>query len=162
MIYAALFTDPTVPALGFGVVLLAALILAGALTWAMRRKRDCPSCGLPLVSLGRHGTDLVSKSIDGDPLTYEVLVCPRCTNALINVHGARSRYADCPDCHQRTLETPCIRLPDTPESRRRVEVHEHCPLCGHMAVREVADPPFSPSKRGQVLQFPGNRRRRSG
>lgn len=152
-----MLTDPTV--LGLVGVLLAAVALTVGVVWSTRKKRDCPSCGLPLVSLGRQGTELVSTSVDGDPLTYEVLVCPRCTNAVTNVHGARSRYAYCPECRQRTLETPCIRLPDSSDARRRVEVHEACHLCGHLAMREVADPPVGPQKRGQVIQFPAGRRK---
>lgn len=136
-----------------GLVAILAIGLAGAagLIWLLNRQRRCPSCGVPLAVISPNDAD--------GPLGYEVLACPRCTNALTLVHGSRARYAYCPECHQRTLETPCIRLPDTPEGQRRVEVHEHCHLCGHMAVREVSDPPVEPAKRGQILPF---RRRTKG
>lgn len=146
--------------LWFGAALCTVSLVAGGVMWALRRQRNCPSCRVALVPLGK-GPENVSHSVDGELLTYEVLVCPRCTNALTNVHGARSRYAFCPECRQRTLETPCIRLPDTADGRRRVEVHENCHLCDHGAVREVADPSNTPARRGQVLQFPQHRRRRT-
>lgn len=142
-----------------GIAVLAAAI-AVWLHLQRRHRRDCPSCGRTLVSLGRDGPDLTSRSIDGDPLTYEVLVCPTCTNALTHVHGARSRYAYCPECRHRTLETPCIRLPDSVDGRRRVEVHEQCTLCGHHDLREVGDPPKIPERRGQVIPFPVDRLRK--
>lgn len=141
---------------GFLLAFVAALLLGTLLTlgtlWLQRRQRRCPSCRVPLVGLAREAS--------GEALTYEVLVCPSCTNALTLVHGTRARYAWCPECRQRTLETPCIRLPDADDGRRRVEVHENCHLCGHMAVREVGDPPTAPAKRGQVIPFP--RRKRVG
>jgi hypothetical protein len=143
------------------VILAVAALLGLAITLAIvlvtRRQRRCPSCGVHLVNIAHPG----SRAADGTTITYEVLVCPSCTNALTLIAGSRQRYAWCPECRQRTLETPCIRLPDTAEGRRRVEVHEHCHLCGHMAVREIGDPALAPAKRGQVLQFPGPRRNKS-
>lgn len=122
-------------------------LAAGALSWQGRR-RKCPSCGLVLVP--------IADPTPGDP--YQVLVCQRCTNAVTHVPGTRARFATCPECHNAALETPCIRLPDTPEGRRRVHVHEHCHLCGYSHVREIGDDRGRPHKRGVVVPFPGNRR----
>lgn len=136
-------------AIGTCALLLAGLIVAGW-AWSVRQKRKCPSCHIPLVP--------VTTSADGGPpLTYEVLACPTCTNAITLVHGNRARYAWCPECRQRTLETPCIRLPDA-GGKPRVDVHEHCHLCGHAAIREVGEPGDKPLRRGIVLAFPGGRR----
>ncbi len=147
---------------GTGAVLAAAALLGLAIpiliVIVMRRQRRCPSCGVNLVTVAQPG----STAADGAQVTYEVLACPSCTNALTLIAGSRQRYAWCPECRQRTLETPCIRLPDTAEGRRRVEVHEHCHLCGHLAVRELGDAgEAAPSKRGQILHFPGPRKRKT-
>jgi uncharacterized protein YbaR (Trm112 family) len=125
------------------------LLIAALVLWVLRRQRRCPSCRVPLAVVA----DAETTTADGLPLGYEVLACPLCTNALTLVHGTRTRYAYCPECRQRTLETPCIRLPDSDDGAHRVEIHEHCHLCGYMAVREASDPPRAPEKRGQVLPF---------
>ena len=130
------------------------LAISGGAFWILRRQRRCPSCRVTLATVA----DADSTTADGLPLGYEVLACPLCTNALTLVQGARTRYSYCPECRQRTLETPCLRLPDSEEGGRRVEIHEQCHLCGYMAVREVCDPPRTPEKRGQILIF---RRRNS-
>ncbi len=134
-----------------GVVIATAigLVIVAFAVFRLRQQRRCPSCRVDLVSLNP-----MTEGKGPGPLGYEVLVCPRCTNALTLVAGSRSRYAFCPECRQRTLETPCIRIPDGPEGQPRVEVHENCQLCGHQAVREVGDVPPTNDKRGQVLQFP--------
>jgi hypothetical protein len=148
---------------GIGAATLCVLACAAVL-WLLHRRRRCVSCGVGLVAVDIRSDGALRAS-------YEVMACPHCTNALTLVHGTRARYATCPDCRQRTLETPCIRLPDAPstnpppETRRRVEVHEHCHLCGHAAVIEVSDQPFEPQSqaahhpRGQVIPFPTGRRR---
>jgi len=139
--------------LGVAIAATLAGILAFVAVWNLRRQRKCPSCRVELVSLNPQKTG------DGaGPLGYEVLVCPRCTNALTLVAGSRSRYAFCPECRQRTLETPCIRIPDGQDGQPRVEVHENCQLCGHQAVREVGDTGPQKEKKGQVLQFPGKKK----
>lgn len=137
----------TVTVLSATAVLAVLALVAVALAVAiLRRRRSCPSCGVELVAL--------RVARDAGPASYEVLACPRCSNAITLVHGVRHRFAHCPDCHQRTLETPCIRLPDGPDGQRRVEVHESCHLCAHQAVRELSDGPWeSPTKRGLVLPF---------
>ena len=122
-------------------------VIAVALAIAiLRRRRSCPSCGVELTPL--------RVARDGAIAAYEVMCCPRCSNAVTLVHGVRHRFAHCPDCHQRTLETPCIRLPDSADGHRRVEVHESCHLCAHHAIRELSDGPWeTPMKRGLVLPF---------
>lgn len=139
-------TTGAVAAVTAAIGLLAAVGVAIAIA-ILRRRRSCPSCGVELVPtpIARDG---------GAADTYEVLCCPRCSNAVTLVHGVRHRFAHCPDCHQRTLETPCIRLPDGPDGQRRVEVHETCHLCAHHAVREWSDKPWEiAAKRGLVLPF---------
>jgi hypothetical protein len=126
-------------ALGFGAAAIAQ-------RWN-RRVRRCPACLVALQPL--------RETRDAQPLYgYDVYACTRCTNAFTAMIGHRHRFAHCPDCHQRTLETPCIRVADGSEGQRRVEVHESCHLCGHHATREVSDLPYlSPPKRGQIVPF---------
>jgi hypothetical protein len=151
---------------GLIAAILALLVACVAIVvaWHERSRKRCPSCGVELVAVGDGTSD------DGVRLTYDVLACPHCRNVLTMVEGKRSRYATCPECKERTLETACIRLPDAagaqpvgdgPDSQpqRRVEVHEHCHLCDHGAVREISDAPHGPSKRGQVIPFPMERRK---
>jgi hypothetical protein len=132
-------------ALAVGMALGVAVALIGFMLF--RPKRRCPACHLGLVVL--------RETRDGLPLYgYEVYACPRCTNAFTAVVGNRQRFGFCPECHQRTLETPCMRLAEGPEGQRRVEVHEGCHLCGHHASREVSDLPYlAPPKRGQIVPF---------
>lgn len=129
-------------AIGFVVAVVGMLVL--------RRHRRCPSCDVPMEPL--------EADPDEQPrATYEILTCPRCTNASTLVHGARARFAYCPQCRQRALDAPCIRLDDEEEGRRRVEVHEHCNLCGYRFVRVVEDPPGPGRHRGRVIPFPADR-----
>lgn len=123
----------------------------------------CPTCEIPLVRLTQGPS-----TEPGDVRSYDVLACPTCTNTLTLVHGTRSRFAYCPACQQRTLETPCIRLapePDDPlpPGTLCIEVRERCHLCEHAEdtlicietdlTIEEEDPP----RQGQVIPFPGAR-----
>ncbi|MFK7930957.1 MAG: hypothetical protein AB8H79_22420 [Myxococcota bacterium] len=121
-------------------------IVAGAL-WTLRNQRNCPSCKTPMTVLGAPAPIEESR-----PPSYEVLVCPTCTNAATLVHGHKSRFAYCPSCLNRALGTPCIRQADG-----SVRVEEHCHVCGFRAERvvESAAEVDEPAPRlGVVIPFP--------
>ncbi len=126
-----------------------ALIGLAIATRVLRGNRFCPSCDVPMDALPMGST------ADQPHGTYEVLVCRECRNAATLAHGQRFRYAWCPACLQRSLETPCIRLPDD-DGKTVVEVHEECQLCGFTSTRrfEGTAPP-----RGLVLPFPAMRKK---
>ena len=83
---------------------------------------------------------------------YEILVCPHCTNAATRVHGRISRFAICPRCNQRTLETPVRRLPPTRLAPVAVEVSEHCHVCAFEEEYRIPDHK-RPQRQGKVLPF---------
>lgn len=141
------------------VVTALVLLTAGTLYFGFSRRigkvtRQCPACRVEMEPLIE----------GGDPArlvrAYEVLVCPHCTNAATAVMGEPGAFAWCPGCRERSLQTPCIRLPRGPGGPA-VEVHEHCELCGyHETVKIVQGGAHAP--RGLVIPFPTERRRKSG
>lgn len=126
------------------LISLLALGVVAISLWVLRRNRQCPSCRAPLVPLATT-----------EPLhAYEVLCCRKCNTAVTLSVGQRSRFAWCPQCRQRALEAPCLRLP-APEGQVRVEVREQCHLCGHQASRILESAaPVRSTPRGQVIPFP--------
>lgn len=154
--------------LGFVILGAAAVALVGFLAVQLRQPGSpsgeltflCPTCRIPMSP--------VTSGPSTDPehvRSYDVLACPSCTNAVTMVHGTRSQWAYCPECQQRTLETPCIRLPSDAtgaEQGARVEVREHCHLCSYDATHVVnGAPPTPPEARGQVIHFPRERTRKT-
>ena len=115
--------------------------------WFLRRNRACSSCGTELEVLA---------APDGLH-TYEVLVCPSCPTAEVLSHGSRNRFAYCPRCGRKALQTVAERLPDPP-GQRLVHVKENCQVCGYGDIRFVSsdvqnDGPEQPPKKGDVLPF---------
>lgn len=115
----------------------------------------CPTCRIPMIPLTS------GPSTDPEHVrSYDVLACPSCTNAVTMVHGTRSQCAYCPACHQRTLETPCIRRSSPASDAPEVEVREHCHICGYEAIVVIrGEAPPEPTARGQVIRFPPERTR---
>ena len=123
-------------------IVVVGLAMAGAV-WVLRRHRRCPSCNAALVPV---------ESGERPDRTWQALACPRCTTAVTLAHGTRGRFAWCPACRQRSMEVPCLRLPDE-DGHPVVEVHERCTLCGY--AREVVVGRHSgAAPRGLVLPFP--------
>ncbi len=132
-----------------GLAIVAFLVLGlvrGAL-WVLRRNRECSTCRAPLVPVTRTESQH----------TYEVLHCPKCSTAVTLALGQRARFAWCPQCRQRALEAPAIRLP-APTGQIRVEVREQCHLCGYRLNRIVEGQTGeeAPRPKGQILTFPGS------
>ncbi|MCB9678878.1 MAG: hypothetical protein H6737_27500 [Alphaproteobacteria bacterium] len=140
-----------------GVILFAACTMLVALllytrTSPFQRTPLCPNCQIPYLKL-------VDPPDSPERRSYEVLACPQCTNTTTRVHGSPSRFAYCPSCNQRTLETPARRLPPTLEAPLSVEIDERCHVCGHEHV-VILPPPFHTPvvMRGRVIPFPGAKR----
>lgn len=106
----------------------------------------CPSCQVDYLAL----------PTGDEPLPYDVLVCPECSNTNVVVHGATARFCQCPACRQRTLEVRAQRLPPRPEAPISVGITEHCHLCGHVDELDLPDPGVKVG-RGQVIPFPTRR-----
>jgi hypothetical protein len=134
-----------------GLALCLALAYRGRWTDQLRLGPHCPDCETPLDSLGGPRPER----------SYEVLVCRSCSHCATAVHGTESACAYCPNCTQRALETPLVRLPAGPEGPR-VRVAETCHLCGHQDQIELpassGERQSSPSP-GKVLPFPGRSQR---
>lgn len=130
--------------LGAAGLLLAAVIASGSAKAWITPGTDCPNCRTPMAALP-----------DEAPLgvrSYRVHACRTCTNVVTQVHGARSRWAWCPACRQRALETPVHRLPNAPDGSPQAEVHELCHICGHELM--VRLPELTPvAQGGKVLHF---------
>jgi hypothetical protein len=139
-----------------GVIAVSTVILlGGAMLWSRTFPWSgppvCPNCRVPYQVL----TDPPG---DGARRTYEVLACLHCANTSTRVHGSPSRFAYCPACTQRTLETPVKRLPPSLENPLQVEVDERCHVCGYEDVRVVPPPWSSQRGRGKVIPFPARPR----
>jgi hypothetical protein len=130
------------------------------------RPARCPNCEVPYIELAPPADD------SGSQRTYAVLACPQCTNTSTRVHGTPSRFAYCPSCRQRTLETPTRRLPPDLDAPLAVEVEERCHLCGHHDAVVLPAQPLRdhrihaeagagtpPPHRRTVIPFPVDRRR---
>lgn len=137
-------------------VLVAAMVLMGC-TMVYTRARPfggparCPSCDVNLV-------ELPSLDDEGEERrTYDVLVCPHCTNTSTRVLGTRSRFAWCPQCRNRTLETPVVRLPPTPTAPIAVQVDERCHVCGFTDTRVLPEQQGWSPQKGKVIPFPTRR-----
>jgi hypothetical protein len=131
------------------LLILTVLIFAGAVFLVRGRapERRCPSCELDY--------ELLSQAGEGPNQTYDVLACPQCANTLTCVQGTRSSLAYCPACRNRALDTPSVRLPG---DGIRVQVREHCHLCGFRREYTLSNAPDRPL--GKVIPFPAERTRR--
>lgn len=135
--------------IAFAAVVLFVSTMVYSRTGPFGSTPSCPTCEVPFLVL----------DVPAEPerRTYDVLVCPECTNSVTRVLGARSRFAWCPACRQRTLETPVHRLPPTPERPLAVEVEEHCHVCGYRDLVELPDGPLELVHHAlpdNVLRFP--------
>ena len=140
-------------ALSTGVLLSATLLYSRAAPLA--GPPQCPNCHVMYVRLGSSAEDEAHRS----HRAYEVFACPECTNTITRVHGAPSRFAYCPSCAQRTLETPTRRLSPTIDAPLAVAIEERCHVCGFHDERVLPESgtPFEmPSAKGQVIPFPLN------
>lgn len=138
-----------------GVILVSTIVLLGSVLLYTRatpfdRPVRCPNCRIPYLAL-------VDSTPRGAPVrSYRVLACPQCTNTITRVHGTASRFAYCPACSQRTLETPAKRLSPTISAPLAVEVEERCHVCGHTDV-VVLPNVIQADLGGKVIPFPGSR-----
>lgn len=130
-----------IPAIVIGAVVLLLTALLYTRSSLVRRPLVCPSCDAPFIRMPQEHT------------SYDVLVCPQCSNTVTAVHGGPSRFAACPDCHQRTLEIQATRLAPRPEAPIAVECIEICHVCSYEDVRELPTEPMQP-RRGVVIPFP--------
>ncbi len=119
----------------FTIALTATVMLVGFLLYTrtspFERTARCPNCEVAYLELVEAGEPARS---------YAVLACPQCTNTSTRVHGSPSRFAYCPSCRQRTLETPTRRLPPDIDAPLAVEVEERCHVCGHHDVLVLPAP----------------------
>ncbi|MEZ4316530.1 MAG: hypothetical protein R3F61_03470 [Myxococcota bacterium] len=146
-----------------GVILVSALVMMVGFTLYSRtspfeRTPRCPNCHIPYLELV--DPDRIGSNRGGPRRTYDVLACPQCTNTTTRVYGTPSRFAYCPSCNQRTLETPARRLAPTLEAPLAVEVEERCHVCGyahHLVLPPQHESPAS-AGRGKVIPFPGAKR----
>lgn len=135
-------------------IALASVILLGGMmlytrTSPFERHPHCPNCSVAYITMAPSGTGR----------SYEVLACPECTNTITRVHGTPSRFAYCPSCQQRTLETPTRRLAPTVEAPLAVSVDERCHICGYGEQRVLPEPSERPvavgePRLGKVIPFP--------
>ncbi|MCA9568907.1 MAG: hypothetical protein KC656_13755 [Myxococcales bacterium] len=129
------------------VVVATVVLFAGSMLYARARPfrppAICPSCAVHMLELPRTLA----------PAPYDILICPHCANTVTRVHGMNSRFAACPACRQRTLETRVQRLPPTPETPIGVAVDELCHVCGHQD-HVVLPPEGVPAGKGKVIPFP--------
>lgn len=133
---------PTI-VIGSVVLLLSALLYTRSSL--VRRPLVCPSCDAAFIRMPQ------------DQNSYDILVCPQCSNTVTAVHGGPSRFASCPDCHQRTLEIQATRLAPRPEAPIAVECVEVCHVCSYQDVRELPSEPLGQQRKGVVIPFPGRR-----
>lgn len=135
-------------------ILVGAVVLLGSMLLYTRTRPlattpTCPTCEADYLILEPPDEGGVRR-------TYDVLVCPECTNAITRVQGTKSRFAWCPACRQRTLETPVRRLPPAPLRPLAVEVEEQCHVCGFRATIELPDGPLElpqPALPDNVIPF---------
>jgi len=112
----------------------------------LRRNRRCSNCK----------EDLVSIAAPDGLHTYEVMACTSCDVAEVLSNGTPNRFAFCPRCGRRGLETLADRLPDPP-GQILVQVKEACQVCGYGDTRYVTYDREEGSKptppKGDVLPF---------
>lgn len=120
-------------------------LLARLLAFQAHQHRHCPTCDLPY--------EVVAGAGDGPNTSYDVLACPQCANCATLVHGARRHHAYCPACGNAALETAASRADG---DGLRVDVKEHCALCGFQHQFTVGEP-VTAVKMGKVLPFPKRR-----
>lgn len=140
------------------VVMMVAFMLYSR-TSPFERTPRCPNCEIPYLKLVDPQDERAAHT--GPRRTYEVLACPQCTNTTTRVYGTPSRFAYCPACNQRTLETPARRLPPSIEAPLAVEIDERCHVCGythHLVLPpQFEDAPMA-AGRGKIIPFPTSER----
>ena len=118
-----------------------------ALRYAWTGEPPCPSCRIPMRAIATRPFPVRS---------YDVWVCMRCTNAV--TRAVEGDIPECGACHQRSLLTPTWRLPADGHGDPAVQVHEHCPVCGHDAIVDFPEIEGDP-KLAVVIPFPGRIKR---
>ena len=130
---------------GLGALILLAGTALYTRTQLFGGSSACPSCAVPFIAIPQEPRP-----------NYDVLVCAQCANTVTAVHGGPSRFAACPDCHQRTLEVTAVRLPPSVHAPIAVECHELCHVCNYQDVRLLPES-GRPVARGLVIPFPTRR-----
>ncbi|MFZ5476277.1 MAG: TPM domain-containing protein [Myxococcota bacterium] len=126
-------------------------LFAGALVWARRQQRKCPSCGAETTQLDEaaddaHLTEGQRAEERVGSRDWIVRACGSCGNVHVDSRNAWfAGHSDCPKCGYRTLATTTATIvPATQFSGGRVRVLERCDHCPHAYNFERATPPLPP------------------